>query len=467
MSRNKKYIDKFDKAAGKPADFDSLFCFDGEDIVAKKQIRVRIMRKRAMIISSAAAAVFIAVMGICIGYISTAGLAASDRGETGLTSAENVSAAFDETVYQSSGINLSDLLDTRFDYFMSDNDYPKYDSSGERAVSERNSIEAANVYIRVKVVSKSYVSPNTSTIGSDTVSWTNIYYDLYPYEYFTFAGNEYNYTILDKSETFTVARDFADNHNELQPGEEYFIPFTLHNSTENTSLTGGMEWLEFADDQEMPIIKTDSGWIVSDMYPFDLSAGQPVNSDLWNYKTEGSMYLMSNDDLLSSIYAYFAENGGGIHNSRDSISVTSYSYETVFKNAEFENVQIDSDGKTLILYHENYFDLVPNIWGNVVFAGASRNGGNTVVINASAPDSSAPIQTVIFTGLDRLYVKNGDYLTNGVLVGSCSEPVYCICVDEKGNKVPFSEERITVMEAAEIVVEEAEITAAGIEMYSY
>ncbi|MCM1523707.1 MAG: hypothetical protein NC120_04535 [Ruminococcus sp.] len=437
MSRNKDYIEKFDKAAGSSADFDSLFCFDGEDIIAKKRIRVRIMRKRAVFISSMAAALVIAVMGVCIGYISTAGLAAANSGETGLTSVAEGAEALrgrNAPVTHEDGLNLSSLIDVRYEYYITDTDHPISGTDGDLSPN----MPEADAYIRVKVVSKSYTSTSVTENDAGIADGSsNIYYTLYPLEYFADGDLGYSLTILETDQALSVSRDFAGSVNELQPGEEYLIPFTVRTSSDGSAGAKGIEWLEFADNNEMPIRKTDSGWIVSDAYPLDLSGGTPVYSDVPQYKTNGSLFLLSNDELAEQLRQYYENRGSCTYSARDGISSASYTYSTVFYGADYESISISDDGKSLIFRNELYHSLSPGLMGTVVYAGENAVGSRTSVLKVYDIDG---ISTVIFTGLESFTVNEGDSTSRQTQIGTCSsEPVYCVCLDGCGNRITFYE----------------------------
>ena len=112
MSRNRKYMEQFDRNAGKPSDFDSLFHFEKGELIAKRKIRVKSTRSRIAAMCSAAAVIGIAAFA-ALAYINTKGITSDSvmSRTTGDVSSE-LTAYIEENGSQA---KLSDFVD-RFEY---------------------------------------------------------------------------------------------------------------------------------------------------------------------------------------------------------------------------------------------------------------------------------------------------------------------------------------------------------------
>ena len=72
MNGRNKYAEQFDRNAGEPADFDSLFRFEKGELITKKRIKMRSSRRRiAAMTITAAAVTAAAVFGLS--YLNSSG----------------------------------------------------------------------------------------------------------------------------------------------------------------------------------------------------------------------------------------------------------------------------------------------------------------------------------------------------------------------------------------------------------
>ena len=72
MNGRNKYAEQFDRNAGEPADFDSLFRFEKGELITKKRIKMRSSRRRIAAMTITAAAVTAAAF-FGLSYLNSSG----------------------------------------------------------------------------------------------------------------------------------------------------------------------------------------------------------------------------------------------------------------------------------------------------------------------------------------------------------------------------------------------------------
>ena len=236
MSRNKKYIEQFDRNAGKPSDFESLFHFEKGQLMAKRRIRVRSTRSRIAAMCSAAAVIGIAALA-ALAYINTKGIASDTvmSRTTGDVSPE-LTAYIEES---SQSAKLSSFIDS-FEYEvtgdLSGNNDLLWDYSADSETQDLHSTDWQAV-IRFRVASKQYTNGK-------------IVYNVKPLEFF--AEEDYSAAISNyENDTITFSVPVYDLR-ELQTGKEYIMPFLAYDLAYN-------DIIFHADDTGYFAEKTDKG----------------------------------------------------------------------------------------------------------------------------------------------------------------------------------------------------------------
>lgn len=417
MSGNMQYKNEFDKNSGKPADFDSLFRFDGEEIVAKRRIRMHSGKKRALWMTSSAAVIMAAAV-FGLSWLGSSGID-SDEGVCELADVTEAQMnELSEYIENESEVSLSDLL-SRFDYnlaALSDDEYSELIEGGSIAEITSDAYKNADIIMNAQVVGKTYY-------GSD------IMYTLYPIEYYYLQDISF-----EPGENIIVSSAFyhvGGAYSELQTGSEYIVALDLE--SDNTSIAN----CRMANPYAFPMRKTDHGWLV----PADFSAfsenTESVINDIDGFYDYGDLVLEKSDEnMKSKLYSYcadsdkkyyYADVGTNDTNGTAMFDLFDYSSE----NLDFESVKhyIKEDGSTdktvLVLENEKYFELIPAISGEVIFIGKNVFGENIEVIQTSMVGNAAEAQTAVFVGMSEITVSVGDSVA-GDIIGKCSDaPVYC------------------------------------------
>jgi len=423
MSRNKKYIEQFDRRAGKPADFDSLFRFEKNELIAKRKIKMTNNRSRFAVMCSAAAVIGIAVFA-ALAYINTKGI----ESESVMSkSTGNVSPELTEYIEENSPApKLSELTD-RFEYDITgDSTLAAVTLTNNIGVIEEDDVAVDWQWIlRFNVVSKVYDS-------------FDIKYTIKPLE--AYADDSFMLDMEDSTDgTLVVSMPIYPTERELRIGREYIMPLFVHtHNDDNVHHTDHLTDF-FAE-------RTDNGWLIYDGGRYRSGLFDILEADTLAVDNDtgavGEYYLEISDEAMNEkLISYVNTSNYAYHYQYNDIAVSQTALSDIMPNAEFEKVRYDvtasgeTDKTLLILDNEQYFSFVPNISGNVIFAGVTVNGELCAAVElANYDESDAPYcKTILISGLNELYVSTGDTLDKGSVIGTCSsEPVYMQLIDSSG-----------------------------------
>lgn len=406
MSRNKKYIEQFDRSAGKPADFDSLFKFEKNELIAKRKIKMTNNRSRFAVMCSAAAVIGIAVFA-ALAYISTKGI----ESESVMSkSTGNVSPELTEYIEENSPAQkLSELTD-RFEYNISgDSTLAAEILTNNISVIEEDDVTVDWQWIlRFNVVSKEYDS-------------SEIKYTIKPLE--AYADDSF---MLDMEAsidgTLVVSVPIYPEGRELQIGREYIMPLFVHTHNGDSVLHTDYLTDFFAE-------RTDNGWLIYDGGRYRSSLFDILEADTLTVDNDtgavGKYYLEPSDDVMNEKLISY-------------VNTSNYAYHYQDNDAAISQTVLD-DTMPMVLVNEQDFSFAPNISGTVIFAGETVNGELCAAIdleNYSESDELPYCKTVIISGLSELYLSTGDIigtLGNETIIGTySSEPVYVHFIDSNG-----------------------------------
>lgn len=406
MSRNKKYIEQFDRNAGKPADFDSLFKFEKNELIAKRKIKMTNNRSRFAVMCSAAAVIVIAVFA-AMAYINTKGI---ESDSVMSKSTGNVSPELTEYIEGNSPAQkLSELTD-RFEYNISgDSTLAAEILTNNIGVIEEDDVTVDWQWIlRLNVVSKEYDS-------------SEIKYTIKPLE--AYADDSF---MLDMEAsidgTLVVSVPIYPTERELQIGREYIMPLFVHtHNDDNIHHTDHLTDF-FAE-------RTDNGWLIYDGGRYRSSLFDILEADTLTVDNDtgavGKYYLEPSDDVMNEKLISY-------------VNTSNYAYHYQDNDAAISQTVLD-DTMPMVLVNEQDFSFAPNISGTVIFAGETVNGELCAAIdleNYSESDELPYCKTVIISGLNELYLSTGDIigdLGNETIIGTySSEPVYVHFIDSNG-----------------------------------
>lgn len=423
MSRNKKYIEQFDRNAGKPADFDSLFRFEKNELIAKRKIKTTNNRSRFAVMCSAAAVIGIAVFA-AMAYINTKGI---ESDSVMSKSTGNVSPKLTEYIEENSPVQkLSELTDG-FEYdIMGDSTLASEILTNNIGVIEEDDVTVDWQWIlRLNVVSKEYDS-------------SEIKYTIKPLE--AYADDSF---MLDMEAsidgTLTVSVPIYPTERELQIGREYIMPLFVHTHNDDSVLHTDHLTDFFAE-------KTDNGWLIYDGGRYSSSLFDILEADTLTVDNDtgavGKYYLEPSDDVMNEkLISYVNTSNFAYHYQDNDAAISQISLSDIMPNAEFEKVRygVTASGETdktlLIFDNEQYFSFMPNISGTVIFAGETVNGEHCAAVELTNYDESdVPYcKTILISGLNELFVSTGDTLGKESVIGTCSnEPVYMQLIDSNG-----------------------------------
>lgn len=406
MSRNKKYIEQFDRNAGKPADFDSLFKFEKNELIAKRKIKMTNNRSRFAVMCSAAAVIGIVVFA-AMAYINTKGIEADSVMSK---STGNVSPELTEYIGENSPAQkLSELTD-RFEYNISgDSTLAAEILTNNISVIEEDDVTVDWQWIlRFNVVSKEYDS-------------SEIKYTLKPLE--AYADDSF---MLDMEAsidgTLTVSVPIYPTERELQIGREYIMPLFVHTHNDDSVLHTDHLTDFFAE-------RIDNGWLIYDGGRYSSSLFDILEADTLTVDNDtgavGKYYLEPSDDVMNEKLISY-------------VNTSNYAYHYQDNDAAISQTVLD-DTMPMVLVNEQDFSFAPNISGTVIFAGETVNGelcGAIDLENYSESDELPYCKTVIISGLNELYLSTGDIigdLGNETIIGTySSEPVYVHFIDSNG-----------------------------------
>lgn len=406
MSRNKKYIEQFDRNAGKPADFDSLFRFEKNELIAKRKIKMTNNRSRFAVMCSAAAVIGIAVFA-AMAYINTKGI---ESDSVMSKSTGNVSPELTEYIEENSPVQkLSELTDG-FEYdIMGDSTLAAEILTNNISVIEEDDVTVDWQWIlRFNVVSKEYDS-------------SEIKYTLKPLE--AYADDSF---MLDMEAsidgTLTVSVPIYPTERELQIGREYIMPLFVHTHNDDSVLHTDHLTDFFAE-------RIDNGWLIYDGGRYSSSLFDILEADTLTVDNDtgavGKYYLEPSDDVMNEKLISY-------------VNTSNYAYHYQDNDAAISQTVLD-DTMPMVLVNEQDFSFAPNISGTVIFAGETVNGelcGAIDLENYSESDELPYCKTVIISGLNELYLSTGDIigdLGNETIIGTySSEPVYVHFIDSNG-----------------------------------
>ncbi|MBQ5333874.1 MAG: hypothetical protein J6K92_11570 [Oscillospiraceae bacterium] len=428
MSRNRKYIEQFDRNAGKPADFDSLFDFEKNKLIAKRRIKMKSSRSYAAAMCSAAAVIGIAAFA-ALAYINERGIA-SDSVMSKSTG--DITSEITAYIEEKSSVELIPLID-RFEYDVTG------DMSGNAELLRQYSSETdtQKAYItdwqavmRFRVVSKKY-------------DFGKIVYCVKPLEYY--AEEDFS-EIISGNETVTFSVHSYDLR-ELQIGKEYIMPFMAYNSDENNGDSEDPSAMLYADNTGYYAQKTDMGWLIYNcgMYRSDLLEAMEADTEevFDNFNGTSFYHLEPSDEKMSEKIRTFLESRDEVYYHVELGSSTAQvDLKEILPNAEFENVRyfVNENGvpdrTLLVLDNEQYFSLLPHISGYVVFAGRALSDNLCAAVELvyyGKHGDDYYCRTILMSGFSELSVSTGDSIDENAAIGVCSnEPVYMQFIDNNG-----------------------------------
>lgn len=425
MSRNKKYIEQFDRSAGKPADFDSLFRFEKNELIAKQKIKMTNNRSRFAVMCSAAAVIGIAVFA-AMAYINTKGI---ESDSVMSKSTGGVSPELTEYIEENSPAQkLSELTD-RFEYDITgDSTLASEILTNNIGVIEEDDVTVDWQWIlRFNVVSKVY-------------DGLNVKYTIKPLE--AYADDSFMLDMEDSTDgTLVVSIPIYPNERELQIGREYIMPLFVHthNNDDNVHHTDHLTDF-FAQ-------RTDNGWLIYDGGRYRSNLFDILEADTLAVDNDtgavGKYYLEPSDEAMNEkLISYVDTSNYAYHYQYNDITVSQAVLSDIMPNAEFEKVRygVTAEGKTdktlLVFDNEQYFSFMPNISGTVIFAGESVNGELCAAVELTDHGESYALtncKTILISGLSDLYVSTGDILGKKSVIGTCSsKPVYMQLIDSSG-----------------------------------
>lgn len=424
MSRNRKYIEQFDRNAGKHSDFDSLFRFEKGELIAKRKIRVKSTRNRIAAMCSAAAVIGIAAFA-ALAYINTKGISSDSviSRTTGEVSPE-LTAFIEEN---GPGAMLSSFID-RFEYEVTGD----ISGNGELMWNYSSEDDPLNAYrtdwqavMKFRVASKQYKNGKIVYCVKPV--------ELYAEDDVTQAFNASE----NKSITFSVP---AYDLRELQTGKEYIMPFLSFDLTNNDAIFYAENTGYFAE-------KTDKGWLIYNcgMYRSELiEAMEADTEEIYNNLTGTGVYHLepSDEKMNEKIRAVLERRETIYYHTELGSSTVQTMLEDILPNAEFEKVRYsvketgEPDRTLIILDNEQYFKLLPYISGNVVFAGRAINGCLCAAVELAyygEPGDENYCRTILMSGFTELNVSTGDSIDEDTVIGVCgNEPVYMQFIDNNG-----------------------------------
>lgn len=361
MSGNKKYIDEFNKNAGTPADFDSLFTFKEDRLIAKRRIRMKKNKgKLAFMVSSAAVIVAGAVFGLT--YLDSRGIA----NEGGINEVPDVIMAGDsptDEIGERADISISDIYQG-FDYALSKGN----DGIYENASDTMKTLESANAFVDGRIVSK--------YLRDEADGTQKIIYKIYPLQYFyeqsfSFEKNSDNDGCIIVESDHELTSPFS----ELMIGSEYVIPLAIEGDDDERVY-------KLLDPSDMQIKLTEYGWIMNSEYAEIFNADVPVNNDVFINSPKAYYAYSDIQDFNTEMMNYFKESSKKYFYSsnKESTPEAEYFIHELFDDdsgkLRFEGY--GDDGYTVLLNSDEEMISVMN--GEVIYSGRSLHDDNLCVV---------------------------------------------------------------------------------------
>lgn len=445
MSRNRKYIEQFDRNAGRPSDFDSLFHFEKNELLVKRRIKMKSARSRIAAMCSAAAVIGIAAFA-ALSYINAKGIA-SDTVMSRCTG-EDISALSEFIAENSSSVRLSQLVQG-FDYEVKDaqsDDALLVREYYSETDNQNSSITDWQAIMRFRVVSKQY------SVG-------HVVYYIKPMEYY--AQKKY-FEMTDSNEILTFSVPAYIDMRELQTGIEYIMPFMAYNSTDNDTAVLS------ADNTGFFAQKTDKGWLIYSCKAYDSELREAMEADteevLDDIFGSGFYHLETSDEKMSEKLRTFLDSREETFYHVEFDSVTPKAdLRSILPRADFEKVRYGADENgepdrtLLVLDNEQYFSMMPYISGNVVFAGRTLDDKLCAAVEPfynGDPDDEYYCRTILISGLTELHVLTGDIIDINTVIGVCSdEPITMRFIDKNGMPMEIELNDLTVETAVSTINE--------------
>ncbi|MDE6593758.1 MAG: hypothetical protein K2K57_11945 [Oscillospiraceae bacterium] len=454
MSGSKRYKDDFDRHAGTPAEFDSLFVFENGELRAKKHIRKASGGRHTLVGLVTAAAVMVAA-GAALSAVSRGGMPTvgelapgDDIGETtvAVTTAVTVADGADVIVavepdvvisYEEEIALMSDEIEAlrefdRFDYSV----IPSFSTAAVRSVS------VDSMYADVMSTSDIILTGTVRDKSYDD-STGEIIYEIFAAELYSKA--DATPLLSEEGNIMNVHCTFGGSigvYDELQIGSEYIMPIIIgHEGDEETAYLADSDGKCIRKINES---ETESGWEMdSDVYANLLTVIEKTADSTVRYRQGSGVNtaVVDNEAMQKGLEEFFAESGRAYlseHTTMDTEADSCTLSEIFISEGEtggFEQVryletETGTDMTTLVLENENHFVLAPEVNGEVVYAGESLSGENIIrlkVYNINLGDIS-----IMFAG-DMEIECDVHEDVYGQVLGSCyATPIYCRIIGSNG-----------------------------------
>lgn len=448
MSGSKRYKDDFDRHAGTPAEFDSLFVFENGELRAKKRIRKAPGGRHTLVGLVTAAAVMIAA-GAALSAVSRGGMPTvgelSPGDDTNETAAVSIAgSASDVTVVAEPDEVISDEEEIalmseeaealrvydRFDYSV----IPSFSTAAVRSVAvdsmDADVMSTSDIILTGTVRDKSYDD-----------STGEIIYEVFAAELYSKA--DATPLLSEQGNIINVHCTFGAGigvYDELQIGSEYIMPIVIgHNGDEETAY--------LADTKGKCIRKineTEPVWEMdTDVYADLLASIEKASDSAVRYRQAGSIKtaVVDNETVQKGLEEFFAGSGSpylsehSSYRSEADRCTLSEIFATESETGGFERVQYyetetSSDMTTLVLENENHFVLAPEVNGEVVYAGESLSGDKLIRVRVYS--SSLGDISIMFAGDMEIQCDVNEDVYGQVL-GSCyATPIYCRIIGSNG-----------------------------------
>ncbi len=438
MSKHNRYIEQFEKNAGKPSDFDSLFAFEDNELIAKKRIRVRKKNGKyaAMAVSAAA---LVLVSAIALTTLDRMG-----SGESGISELSTGDSITPRTASQTTDpLALSNLIDTRFEYTLSDDNYIYSAESSEKITDLTKS-----TYLNSDIILKGYVFKKEYDSG--------ITYTVYPHSYYYRHEISDNCNIVtgEPIEIISTAWDYLGSYAELQTGNEYIIPVNI-SENENGTLD-----YSYSDQSCFAIRKTEQGWMLPESFEQLAYGAETVTNDITNYFDYGNLCVVKDTyefDLFTALGNLF------IYEHSNVVFCPANTNELYISPIEFTGRSIDKsevsadDSSVLLMTGEG--EVFSDYNQTVVYSGTNLNGELILVLSMNNDDIIG-----ICSGFEKLLVESGTVITDYSIAMAelGSQPAYCRLFNENGELWHDSERSAIVGYTANVY----EITAVDYVTYA-
>lgn len=453
MSRNKKYIDQFDRNAGAPAGFDNLFSFEEGQLMTKKKIRAVNHKRKAFTMSASVAAVIAAAV-FGISFLNEAGIPVSIGENASVEDTDITQEMMSEEALSSdeNGYHKYSEFVSRFDYELTECYEPVADSLIFESEWTSDAYINADLVLRAVMIKKELSDDGT------------VVYMLHPEESIINLQSEYANEASDLSSSSAVtvsapeaSSDMPQAYVELQAGNEYILPLKFVSDNDE-------KYVIMDNNAFFPIRKTEYGWLVSETSGSLADNISPVEMDMDNFKLPYTVGL-SDDPIMERVEQLLLESGYYISHIRNtenqyaSEKNLSSFFDFSDNGPEYESVDyyVNDDGKTdkttVVLENEKYFTLRPQIqMGKVIYSGENLNGDLTISIYRRSEVYTESPELIVFTGVETSLVNVGDivyeyepFIESGTTseqdraanenktIATCStDPVYCRFFDING-----------------------------------